>query len=397
MDLTAFSSQADKLNSALSSSSSSLPQLANYALQRGLTALQNNKPDQAINAFRMAVGVDPTNTTAWNYLGNTYLQKNDTKNAISAFKMATSIDPTDPNGFNNLGNAYLQAKDNKNAEAQFKLSIKASPNSSTPYYTLGLLYAKEGRNTEAEQQFAVVQRLSPQDANGYYGMGMAYNNEGKYDEAITQLNKATRLKKNFDNAVYELGKAYAGKGDMDSANDQISTLKAMPASTNGAELAAELKDTITKPEMSGVDMSKSTFTPIFTNQTPLFMLDISLLQPNTSKDFTMTFQFNSNMDPSSAQNISNWSITKGSSLPGGLYDNGVIIGQDTPVSPVPKSVAYDATTNEATVTFTLSQNSSGNATIDPSHLVFKFAGKDVNGKQMDSSSDEYAGFKGGMF
>jgi Flp pilus assembly protein TadD len=397
MDPTAYSAQADKMSSALSSTSSSMSQLATYAIQRGLTALQDNKTDQAISAFRMAVGVDPTNTTAWNYLGNTYLQKKDSKNAITAFKMATSIDPTDPDGFSNLGNAYLQAKDNKNAEVQFKLAIRVDPSQSTPYYTLGLLYAQEGRNKEAEQQFAMVQRIAPRDAHGYYGMGLAYNNEGKYEEAIDQLGKAARLKTNFDEAVYELGKAYAGKGDMDSANDQVDALKAMPASTNGAYLAVDLKDLITKPQISGANLSKSTFTPIFANQTPLYMLDISLLQPNASKDFTMTFQFNSDMDPKSVQNISNWSITKGSSLPGGLYNNGITIGKDTPLSPVPKSVAYDATTNEATVTFTVSQNSDGNATIDPSHLVFKFLGKDASGKNMDSSADEYAGFKGGVF
>ena len=37
------------------------------------------------------------------------------------------------------------------------------------------------------------------------------------------------------------------------------------------------------------------------------------------------------------------------------------------------------------------QNAAGNATIDPSHIVFKFSGIDAAGRQMDTSGDEIDG------
>jgi hypothetical protein len=40
----------------------------------------------------------------------------------------------------------------------------------------------------------------------------------------------------------------------------------------------------------------------------------------------------------------------------------------------------------------ISQNDAGNATIDPQHIVFKFAGKDAYGKAMDLSADQFSGF-----
>jgi len=48
----------------------------------------------------------------------------------------------------------------------------------------------------------------------------------------------------------------------------------------------------------------------------------------------------------------------------------------------------------ATVYFSVDQNATADATIDPKHIVFKFSGLDAYGKAMDASADEYAGFSG---
>jgi hypothetical protein len=57
----------------------------------------------------------------------------------------------------------------------------------------------------------------------------------------------------------------------------------------------------------------------------------------------------------------------------------------------PFSVTYDPATGQASVTFTVQQNAAGDATIDPSHLVFKFSGKDSSGRQMDTTGDQIDG------
>ncbi|NTU50443.1 MAG: hypothetical protein HGA87_06160, partial [Desulfobulbaceae bacterium] len=44
------------------------------------------------------------------------------------------------------------------------------------------------------------------------------------------------------------------------------------------------------------------------------------------------------------------------------------------------------------VTFSITQNSTGDGTIDLSHIVFKFKGVDVDGNSMDTYRDEYSGF-----
>jgi hypothetical protein len=55
---------------------------------------------------------------------------------------------------------------------------------------------------------------------------------------------------------------------------------------------------------------------------------------------------------------------------------------------------YNENTKKATVQFQISQNDTGNATLDPKHIVFKFSGVDAYAKPMDTSADAYSGFSG---
>ncbi len=53
------------------------------------------------------------------------------------------------------------------------------------------------------------------------------------------------------------------------------------------------------------------------------------------------------------------------------------------------SVVYDPSSLTAKVTFSITQNATGNGTIDLSHLVFTFKGTDEYGNVMDTAADEY--------
>ena len=114
--------------------------------------------------------------------------------------------------------------------------------------------------------------------------------------------------------------------------------------------------------------------------------------PNKSKEFSLTFYFDSEMDTESVQDASNWSITKASGGAAGYYNNLLpVVPTEAYIPQNPTSVIYNPEKRSATVTFLLSQNSTGDATIDPSHMVFKFSGTDARGKVMDPTADEFDG------
>jgi len=379
----------DDMFSTLGSQDTQRAAAANSALSSALTFYQKKDYSRATAEFKRAIAMDPTNTQSYNYLANSYLAANKSDEAIKAYKSSLSIDPSQDSVHVNLGNIYLQKKNLNAAEQEFKAAIKANPTSTLAPYTLGQLYLQQNRLPEAEAQFKKVQRMAPGDGNTYYALGATYNKEGKYADAVKQLTEAVRLKPKMAAAHLELGTAYAALGDSANTQKEVDTLTRLD-STQGALLKA----LVAKPQMiSAGDGLTDNFTSSLGMNSQLYALDVSLMTPNASKEFRVSFTFDSKMDPSSVQDPNNWTITKASGGAAGYYNNTLpILPTEAYIPQNPTSVSYDPTQQQATVTFMLSQNDKGNATIDPSHMVFKFSGKDIKGKTMDPSADQFDGY-----
>ena len=363
--------------------------LAQYAIQQAARYMQNKNNDAAIREFKRALAFDPENNTAHTYLGNIYLSQNKTKDAIKEFKESVRLQPLSVNSLVNLGNAYVQDKNYLEAEKSFKSAARMDPLNPVPDYTLGHVYMNTDRLNEAEAQFKKVQTISPRDGNVFYSLGMLYNKQGKYEDAAKNLEKALSLKSKFPAANYELGVAYNTLGEKDKAQEQLSILN-----SSDYKLAQDLKYVINKPRIVTMDTSKSGgFAELLGPGTPLWALDPTLLAPDSSKEFSITFSFSEKMDIASVTNPTNWSISRANSKEGGYYNNTMpVSSKEVAIPRFPLSVTYNYETKEATIKFRLNQNADGTATIDPRHLVFGFKGKDASGREMDSSGDEINGY-----
>jgi tetratricopeptide (TPR) repeat protein len=369
--------------------------LANNQLMAGVRMLQNSRTEDAIPFFKKALALDSSSIDAYNYLGNTYLKLNKNDDAIATFKKLVAMKPFDKDSAVNLGNAYSQAKKYADAEKIYKKATSLAPNDNLAHYSLGQTYMLQNKLKEAETEFQKVTRISPRDANGYFALGQNYNKMGKYDDAVSALNKAISLKHgDFTLAETELGYSYAGKGDDYLLQKQITKLNTLDPTS-----AQELTDATFKPKITNVDYGPNNpFYTQFGAYTSLSMLNIldpakTLDTPNATKDFTLVFQFNGDMDTTSVKNIANWNISKAAGGKAGYYNHGYTINPQTQADlPLLKNVAYDPTTQQATVTFSIKQNATADAVIDPAHLVFKFSGKDIQGRAMADDGDQFDGF-----
>ena len=384
-----FDQSSDAVFSGALSAQSQRANLAQYAIQQAAYYLQNNNNDSAIKEFKKALAFDPENDTAHTYLGNIYLAQGKTKDAIKEFKESVRLQPLSVNALTNLGNAYIQDKNYTEAEKSLKNAARMDPLNPLPAYTLGHLYLNTDRLNEAEVQFKKAQKISPKDGNVYYSLGMLYNKQGKYEDAVANLQKSLTYKKDYAAANYELGVAYDGLGETDKAQQQLSILN-----SSDVTLAQDLRYAINKPKMISMDTSKSGgFVELLGAGTPLWALDPSLIVPDSSKEFSITFTFSNQMDLTSVTNPLNWSITRAKGAESGYYNNSApVSSKEVSIPKFPLSVTYNDLTQEATIKFRLNQNSDGTATIDPSHLVFSFKGKDAAGRSMDTSNDEFDGY-----
>ncbi len=378
---------ADALATVYNGVADQRSQLAKYAIIKAASYMQDGKNDEAIREFRKALAFDPQNTDVHTNMGNIYMAQGKTYEAIKSYKEVVRLQPNYAKAHVNLGNAYLQDKQYSLSEAEFKTAARLDPRDPLADYTLGLQYTNTNRLPEAETQLKKVATIAPKDGNVYYSLGVLYNKQGKADQAIANLEKALRLKPNFPAANYELGVAYESAGQREKAQGQLTILN-----SKDYTLASDLKRVLNKPKFVSMS-SKDGFTTMLGAGTPLYTLDPALITPNTSRTFAMTFQFNNQMDLGSVSNPLNWSISKANNTKGGYYNNTMPVkNTEAAIAPTPLSVVYDPTTYQATITFRVSQNATGDATIDPKHLVFSFKGKDAAGRAMDSSADQIDGY-----
>ena len=384
-----FDQSSDAIFAGALAAQSQRSTLAQYAIQQAARYLQNDNQDAALKEFKKALAFDSENYTAHKYIGNIYLSQGKAKEAIKEFKENVRLQPLSVNSLVDLGNAYIQDKNYKEAEINLKKAARMDPLNPVPDYTLGHVYMNTDRLNEAEVQFRKVEKISPRDGNVFYSLGTLYNKQGKHEEAAKNLEKALAFKPKFPPANYELGVAYSGMGEKDKAQSQLSILNSSDYS-----LAQDLKLVINKPKIVAMDTSKSGgFSELLGPGTPLWALDPTLMAPDSSKEFSITFTFSEKMDIASVINPLNWSITRANGVEAGYYNNTMpVTSKEVSIPKYPLSVTYNDLTHEATIKFRLSQNADGTATIDPKHLVFGFKGKDASGREMDSSGDEINGY-----
>lgn len=409
MAITFSSSSAEKLLAGLDTQNLR-SSAARTSLNNGITLMQGKHYKEAAAAFRLAVTYDPANTDAYNYMAQAYLATGDSTRAIAAYKLSLTVfqsklstatsSTTQDEVQVNLANIYIQEERPADAEKALRGAIKTNPQNVVAPYTLGQMFLQQNRPEDAEPFLRSAVKLSPKDGNAYYGLGLSLSQQGKTSDAIDALKKATSLKTDFVAAIYELGNAYAADGQKELAQEQIKALDAI-GTDESKSYSAVLTDAIRQPKIFNITTSKSSFNTLLGPTTLLAIDPVVFNTPDASKEVSVTFLFDSAMDPASVNNIVNWSIRKaqGASFNPytGLYDVGRYQDTDTAVPPLPSRVYYDPTTKEATIFFTITQNSSGTGTIDTSGVIFSFNGKDVSGKKMDPTGDQIDGFAQNSF
>jgi tetratricopeptide (TPR) repeat protein len=364
--------------------------LSNSALARGITFYQEGNYERAVNEFRRSVGLS-TNSSytqdAYDYMVQSLLKLGRTDDAIKAYKQAIQLNPTNDSYHLNLGNIYFSLGRYDDATSEYNEAVRIAPTSTLNWYSLGQAYLQTENYSGAEQAFKKVNALSPNEAS--FGLGQTYHRMGRYDEAINELESAIADNQDFGNAYLELGAVYADQKEFDKAQEQVSMLSSIDQS-----LASELSSYIYQMKSPKILAAYSTdFISTASPGTKVSDLDPSLTEPDASKYFTMHFIFSKEMDASTVASPAYWSITMADGQnPGGAYNWGLPIAPtEVNASPVPVSVVYNPGSQTADVIFRITQNASGDGTLDPSHLVFGFHGQDAYGDPMDPTADEYSG------
>jgi tetratricopeptide (TPR) repeat protein len=385
-------STVDSFFSAIGDTQSQRDYVANRSLSTGIDRYSKQDYAGAVKEFKRAIAFTPSFDyldKAYEYLAYSYLNQNNTTDAINTYKQIIKNNPSNDSAHLSLGNIYFRAGQYKEAEAEYSQAVRVNPASAANRYALGQVYMATGRNSEAENQFIRVTQITPRDPNAYDALGQSLRNQQQYSEAEVQFKKAISFDKKYTDGYLDLGMVYTDMKMGDKAQEQIDILSELDN-----DKASSLQDYMAKaadPKIKAV-FNTGGFSLTADRNTIVSTIDNALNVPNGSKSFSLNFMFDKEMDPNSVQNPNNWVIQRATGQnPGGAYN----FGLPTPITEVfppskPSAINYDESSHVAQVTFWITQNSFNNGTIDPSHIVFQFKGKDAYGNTMDPSADEYS-------
>ena len=149
--------------------------------------------------------------------------------AIDAYKLAIRLDPNYAPAHRGLGDAYFDSGNSELALAAYKDQVRSAPNDAQAHFDLGFFYNKMGRHGEAFAPLVRATNLDPTFAEAFYEIGYAYLRGEEFEKSISYLKSAVRLKPDYAEAHYGLGQVYAKQGKTDLANEQLRKLNTLDA------------------------------------------------------------------------------------------------------------------------------------------------------------------------
>jgi tetratricopeptide (TPR) repeat protein len=183
--------------------------LANFYLNQGATAFQEEDFDLAIDGFKKTQLVIPNDTTAYFYAGYAQYQKEDYKGAIESFDQYLQKGGKSPDAYSLIVNTYSGSLENKEEALSWVRKAKTAfpANTDFPKVEIGLLIdlnkiddAKSGLET------AVVNE--PGNKILHFYLGYVNSKLEKWEESKGNYNEALKVDPDYFDAQYYLAQIY---------------------------------------------------------------------------------------------------------------------------------------------------------------------------------------------
>ena len=213
--------------------------------------------ENAIEAFKKAVELDPDFALAYAGLGQAYWRKYDYTRvtdwleraneqaqialdinselsqvnitmgminaefgrydeAVKNFNDALATDPANAQAYRELASVYESRGEIDQAVSTMKRSIQLNPDYWSGHNRLGVIYWRDNKFEDAIEKFEKVIELTPDNYVGYMNLGIVYYSLGRLDEARSIFEQSLDLEKTFD-ASSNLATIYYAQGRYEQA------------------------------------------------------------------------------------------------------------------------------------------------------------------------------------
>ena len=203
---------------------------SNDLLEEGKTYHNNGEYDKAIEIFKKAIELYPSDDESWRWLGNSYLKSGQIEEAIKYHLKSTELNPNKGVNWSMLGSSYLINGQKEEAIKYCLKSTELNPNDYANWRNLASSYMHNGQFQESIESLLKAIELTPNDEVSFTLLGCAYKFNEQYEDAIKYLLKAKELNPDGFNNWHELGEAYLYNGQFQEAIESL--LKAIELTPN---------------------------------------------------------------------------------------------------------------------------------------------------------------------
>lgn len=175
----------------------------------GLICISIQQVKKALDYFRAAQILNPTDESLWADIGHCLSLLGDMNGALKAFKRAANSEPSALNLYN-LGDAYLALNDPERAITPLVEATKKKPGFLLAHYDLSLAFIKMKKYEEgaiaAIAALGTDPEMKQQRTNLGIGamnnLGLCLMNLGRYEDALECFQRIIKL---FDSAYFNIG------------------------------------------------------------------------------------------------------------------------------------------------------------------------------------------------
>ncbi len=242
-----LSREADSIH-AYRQSVAAKPDVFESNLNLGLMLARSHSPEAeqfllAAAKLKPADHVEEGQARAWLSLGH-LLENNKPDDALDAYQKAAALTPQDPEPHLFAGLLRERRKEFPSAEAEYKQVLALDPRSDEAVIGLTNIYMKSGRVAEAEPLLRQLAAKRPDDAGLHLQLGRVLAAQGKKDEAIPEIQTALKLSPGDSEAQHDLADLQAESGKLADAEKTYRDL--LNSRPNDAELHQALGEILLK-------------------------------------------------------------------------------------------------------------------------------------------------------
>lgn len=200
------------------------PETYNY--QRGLEAIQEDKPEEALEYLNKEIKDDPKNGYAYSWIALLRGQNGEFGQSLNAAEMAIKYLPKKDVeyvifAYTTRAGIYLNLEDTVKAMNDYTTAIRISPDESSLYEKRAQIYYEQEKYNLADADYRKIVELKPGNVMGYMGLGRDANAQEKWEDAIKQFDYVIKLESEYSSGYSFRAESYIGLKKYHEATDDI--------------------------------------------------------------------------------------------------------------------------------------------------------------------------------